>query len=67
MLITPGGISASRNISQSKNADMEVNSEGFATAVHPKARHGAIFQVSKYKGMFHGEMSANTPVGERCS
>jgi hypothetical protein len=46
---------------------MLVTSLGFATAVHPNARHGAIFQVRRYKGIFHGEINANTPAGERCS
>ena len=46
---------------------MLVISLGFATAVHPNAIHGAIFQVRRYSGMFHGEMSPNTPAGERCS
>jgi hypothetical protein len=46
---------------------MLVTSLGFATAVHPNARHGAIFQVRRYKDIFHGEINANTPAGERCS
>jgi hypothetical protein len=46
---------------------MLVTSLGFATAVHPNARHGAIFHVRRYKGMFHGEIRAKTPLGERCS
>jgi hypothetical protein len=51
----------------SQKAVMLVTSLGFATAVHPNARHGAIFHVKRYKGMFQGEMSANTPAGDRCS
>lgn len=46
---------------------MLVTSLGFATPVQPNARQGAIFQVRRYSGMFHGEMSANTPTGDRCS
>ena len=42
---------------------MGVISEGFATTVFPLARAGAIFQVNKYKGKFHGEMQAATPKG----
>lgn len=51
----------------SQYAETLVISLGFATAVHPNARHGAIFQVNRYSGMFHGAISANTPIGERCS
>jgi hypothetical protein len=47
MLMTPGGNSAWRKISHKRNADMDVTSEGFATAVHPKARQGLIFQVNR--------------------
>lgn len=50
-----------------RNAVTLVISLGFATAVQPKARHGAIFHVRRYSGMFHGEMRAKTPAGERCS
>ena len=46
---------------------MLVISLGLATAVHPNAMQGAIFQVRRYKGMFHGEINAKTPAGERCS
>jgi len=46
---------------------MLVISLGFATAVQPKAMHGAIFQVRRYSGMFQGEIKAKTPTGERCS
>ena len=33
--------------------------------VHPAARAGAIFQVNKYSGKFHGEMVLTTPSGLR--
>jgi hypothetical protein len=33
---------------------MGVISEGFATTVQPAAKAGAIFQLNKYKGKFHG-------------
>jgi hypothetical protein len=46
---------------------MLVISLGFATAVHPNAIQGAIFQVSRYKGIFQGDIRAKTPAGERCS
>lgn len=50
-----------------RKAVMLVISLGFATAVQPKARQGAIFHVRRYSGMFHGEMRAKTPAGDRCS
>jgi hypothetical protein len=46
---------------------MLVTSLGFATAVQPKAKLGAIFHVNRYKGIFHGEIRPKTPAGERCS
>lgn len=46
---------------------MLVTSLGLATAVHPKAMQGAIFQVNRYMGMFQGDMSAKQPTGDRCS
>ena len=50
-----------------QKAVMLVTSLGFATPVQPNARQGAIFHVKRYNGMFHGEMSANTPAADRCS
>ena len=38
---------------------------GFATTVFPAARAGAIFQLNKYRGRFHGEMQPTTPSGWR--
>ena len=35
----------------------------FSTAVLPKARQGAIFQVPVMNGTFHGLISAHTPTG----
>ena len=40
-------------------------SDGFATTVLPDIKAGAIFQVNKYKGRFHGEIQPTTPRGER--
>jgi hypothetical protein len=34
-----------------------------STAVLPKARQGATFQVAVMKGTFHGLISAHTPTG----
>ena len=35
----------------------------FSTAVLPRARHGATFQVAVMNGTFQGEISAQTPTG----
>ena len=40
-----------------------VISEGFATTALPAASAGAIFQVNRYNGRFHGEMQPTTPSG----
>ena len=42
-----------------------VSSDGLATTVLPVAIAGAIFQVKRYSGRFHGEMSPATPRGRR--
>ena len=47
------------------NAVIGVISDGLATTVFPAASAGAIFQVSRYSGRFHGEMQATTPSGRR--
>ena len=47
MLSTPPGRPASRQISASMNAVTGVSSDGFATAVFPVARAGAIFHVRR--------------------
>ena len=44
---------------------MGVTSEGLATTQLPGASAGAIFQVSRYSGRFHGEMQPTTPSGWR--
>ena len=36
---------------------------GFAIAVFPTAIAGAIFQLNKYSGRFHGEISPTMPRG----
>lgn len=38
-----------------------VNSDGFATHVHPNAIQGAIFQVNRYRGRFQGLINTATP------
>ena len=42
-----------------------VSSDGLATAVQPVASAGATFQVNRYSGRFHGEISPATPRGAR--
>jgi hypothetical protein len=63
MFTTPAGSPASCITLQSIHAVTLVNSLGLQTAVHPNAIHGAIFQVNRYKGKFHGLISATTPTG----
>ena len=46
------------------NAVVGVNSDGLAITVLPEIRGGAIFQVNKYSGRFHGEIQPTTPIGE---
>ena len=43
----------------------DVISLGLHTTVHPAAMAGAILNVSKYRGRFHGEMRPATPTGDR--
>ena len=45
----------------SRNAVAEVSSEGLQTTALPAASAGAILNVSRYSGRFHGEMSTATP------
>src|SRR6185312_1877324 len=54
MLSTPGGKPHSRASSAKRNAVNGVISEGFATTALPAASAGAIFQVNRYSGRFHG-------------
>ena len=52
-----------RQLAQARDAVSGDSSLIFSTAVLPKARHGAIFQVPVMKGTFHGEINAHTPTG----
>ena len=65
MFSTPGGKPASMQTCANKAAVKGVISEGLATTVLPVASAGAIFQVNRYSGRFHGEMQATTPSGWR--
>lgn len=42
----------------------DMMTRGFAIS---RGSSDLLFQVSRYNGMFQGEISANTPAGERCS
>ena len=63
MFKTPFGNPAWVQISPNKKAVIGVISLGFATTQFPEANAGAIFQVNRYKGRFHGEMQPTTPSG----
>lgn len=65
--MTPAGSWASCMTLQSIHAVILVNSLGLQTAVHPLAMQGAIFQVRRYSGKFHGEIRATTPKGFFCT
>ena len=60
---TPGGMPASSASSPRRAAVSGLSSLIFSTAVLPKARQGATFQVAVMKGTFHGLMRAHTPTG----
>ena len=62
---TPGGTPASPHNFPKRYAVKGVSSLGLATTVFPAAKAGAIFQVNRYSGKFHGEMQATTPMGCR--
>src|SRR5206468_4459361 len=64
-LSTPFGRPASRQISHSRYAVIGVSSLGLAMAVLPTAMAGAIFQLNKYSGRFHGEINPAMPRGWR--
>src|SRR5262249_38326056 len=64
-LKTPGGRPTSWVISARRWAVVGVSSDGLATQVLPVARAGATFQVNRYSGRFHGEISPATPRGWR--
>ena len=47
----------------SSSVEAEGNSDGLMTIVQPAASAGAIFQVSRSNGEFHGVIAATTPTG----
>ena len=63
MFSTPLGSPASVASSPKRLIDSGDSSLIFSTAVLPKARQGAIFQVPVMNGTFHGLISAHTPTG----
>src|SRR5213082_443091 len=65
ILRTPLGNPASAQISHNRYAVIGVSSLGLAMAVLPTAMAGAIFQLSKYSGRFHGEINPAIPRGWR--
>src|SRR5215213_3295254 len=62
---TPAGRPASIQSLESRKAVIGVISLGFATTVQPDAIAGAIFQVKRYSGRFHGLIHPTTPSGCR--
>src|SRR5690606_23528557 len=64
-LSTPAGNPISAASAPSIVAVTGVTSDGLATTVLPAASAGAIFQVNRYSGRFHGEIVATTPNGCR--
>ena len=67
MLTTPGGRSASAQISASSSAVSGVVSAGLSTTVLPHASAGAIFQAAISSGKFQGMIEPTTPTGAGCS
>ena len=65
MLSTPFGKPICAASSPSIVAVCGVISDGLATTVLPAASAGAIFQVNRYSGRFHGEIVPTTPSGCR--
>ena len=63
MLTTPGGSSASWQISASSSAVSGVVSAGFRIAVFPHASAGASFHAAISSGKFHGTICPTTPSG----
>ncbi|MNZ97239.1 hypothetical protein D3C78_1164660 [compost metagenome] len=62
-LSTPLGMPAS---TARRPSSLAVNGDSsliFSTAVLPRARHGAVFQVAVMNGTFHGDTSPHTPTG----
>ena len=64
-LSTPAGNPISAANAANIVAVRGVTSEGLATTVLPAASAGAIFQVNRYSGRFHGLMQPTTPSGKR--
>src|SRR5207248_1041991 len=62
---TPAGKPASPHSSANSVAVRGVTSDGLPTTQLPAASAGAIFQVNRYSGRFHGEMLPTTPSGWR--
>ena len=62
-LTTPGGSSASSQISASSSAVSGVVSAGLSTAVLPQASAGASFQAAISSGKFQGTIWPQTPIG----
>ena len=56
---------ASTNILHSIQAVTDVNSLGLHITQFPAAIAGAILNVNKYKGRFHGVICPTTPTGDR--
>src|SRR5207244_7960373 len=61
---TPGG-KTSRRSSPIFRVVRGVNGDGFSTRVLPAISAGAIFQLARVIGKFHGVMAATTPSGLR--
>ena len=64
-LSVPGGKPASSISATIRNTDSGVNSDGFSTAVLPKARLDAICMLASASGAFQGANKAATPAGCR--
>jgi hypothetical protein len=64
-LNTPGGIPACRASSATRDAENDVNSEGFKTKLLPIANAGASFRMARTRGKFQPTMPATTPIGRR--
>ena len=63
IVTTPGGSSASWQISASSSAVNGVVSAGFRIAMFPHASAGASFQAAISSGKFHGTIWPTTPSG----
>ena len=66
LLPAPATLAAPRQPGQASIVAVRgVTSDGLATTVLPAASAGAIFQVNRYSGRFHGLMQPTTPSGRR--